>query len=312
MFRRRNSRLVTCGTAIACALTLLLSSSLASANNRRDRKPPTRPTNLRVTASTPYSVSLAWDPSTDDSGSFSYRLVVWSYANPVPQTQTTFTWTSTQAGHHYQFYVFAVDASGNRSQNSNTVTITVPDDTVPPTPPEFSATEVGPRYARLAWSSTDHSPELRYWISRDGTLIIGPTMNTSGLAYGLEPETTYHFTGQARDNEGNWSPTGEPFAVTTGPDLNDTTPPTSPTNVVPEQFSDTEFNINWTQSTDDVDPQYVIRYDIYVNGRLEGSEHGTGRTNSIVYLVPGENTITVIAVDSSGNASAPATITYNF
>ena len=311
MTRRQTSRLVARGAAIACVLTLLLSSSTVSASNR-DRKPPTRPTNLHVTATTPYSVSLAWNPSTDNSGSFSYRVLVWGYANTVPQTQTTFTWTSTVAGNTYQFYVYAVDDAGNRSQNSNTVTITLPDDTVPPTAPEISATEVGPRYVKLAWSSIDDSPELRYWIFRDGSLVIGPTTNSSGLVYPLAAETTYNFTAQARDSEGNWSTVGEPFTVTTGPAPKDSAPPTSPTNVQPEQFADTEFHIHWTQSTDGVDPQFIIRYDVYVNGQLADVAIGASRTSSIVYLVHGENTISVIAVDSSGNASEPATITYDF
>jgi hypothetical protein len=33
-----------------------------------DKKPPTKPTNLRVSAVGPYSVSLAWTPSTDNVG----------------------------------------------------------------------------------------------------------------------------------------------------------------------------------------------------------------------------------------------------
>ena len=40
----------------------------------RDRTPPTAPTNLVVTATTENSVSLAWGPSTDNSGSFSYII----------------------------------------------------------------------------------------------------------------------------------------------------------------------------------------------------------------------------------------------
>jgi chitodextrinase len=311
MTRWQTSRLVARVAGVACVLALLLGSSTVSAG-ARDRKPPTRPTNLHVTATTPYSVSLAWDPSTDNSGSFSYRVLVWGYASTVPQTQTTFTWTSNVAGNTYSFYVYAVDAAGNQSQNSNTVTVTLPTDTVPPTAPEISATEVGPRYAKLAWSSVDDAPELRYWIFRDGNLVIGPTTSTSGLVFPLAADTTHSFTAQARDSGGNWSTVGEPFAVTTPPAPDDTSPPTSPTNLLPEEFSDTEFNIFWTQSTDDVDPRFIIRYDVYVNGQLADVAIGTGRTSSIVYLVRGDNTITVVAVDSSGNASAPATITYHF
>src|SRR5687767_9529799 len=40
----------------------------------RDRTPPTAPSNLRVTGKTTSSVSLAWNPSTDNSGNFSYRI----------------------------------------------------------------------------------------------------------------------------------------------------------------------------------------------------------------------------------------------
>jgi len=48
---------------LALALIVGVSPALAV----RDRIPPTRPTNLRVTGMTPYSVALAWNPSTDNS-----------------------------------------------------------------------------------------------------------------------------------------------------------------------------------------------------------------------------------------------------
>ena len=66
------------------------------------------------------------------------------------------------------------------------------------------------------------------------------------------------------------------------------------------------MELNWDDSTDDLDPQWVIAYEIYVNGRFEDI---TGQLNSrsIVYgNVHGVNTFTVIAVDSAGNRSGPA------
>jgi len=64
----------------------------------------------------------------------------------------------------------------------------------------------------------------------------------------------------------------------------------------------------WQQSTDNVDPQSVIRYDVYVNGVFDHSLMGYGST--VVYGNAGvENTFQVIAVDSAGNQSAPATLT---
>ena len=64
---------------------------------RRDRTPPTTPTNLRITATTDTTVSLAWNASTDNSGNFSYRVTESSpfntYTVAVPQTRTTITFT---------------------------------------------------------------------------------------------------------------------------------------------------------------------------------------------------------------------------
>lgn len=63
--------------AIAVGATVLLLASthdsIVSAQTR-DRKPPTQPTDLRVTSITSYSVSLSWTPSTDNSGKFSYVI----------------------------------------------------------------------------------------------------------------------------------------------------------------------------------------------------------------------------------------------
>jgi hypothetical protein len=119
--------------AIALAFALILGTFPASA--ARDHTPPIRPTNLRVTANTSFSVSLAWNPSTDNSGTFSYVFHASNGQNvPVSQTSTSFNWNfGLSAGYPYSFHVYAVDAAGNKLKNSNTVTIILPPDTIPTT-----------------------------------------------------------------------------------------------------------------------------------------------------------------------------------
>ena len=70
----------------------------------------------------------------------------------------------------------------------------------------------------------------------------------------------------------------------------------------------TELQIQWTQSTDDFDAQANIRYDVYVNGVIADIRFGSGGP-IIAYGQPGQNTIQVVASDTAGNASTPATIT---
>src|SRR5918996_60641 len=121
-----NRRYIPMWTARAAAvlivLALLLSPSTVLA--ARDRTPPTTPTNLHVTATTENSVTLAWNPSTDNSGNFSYRVHLVSPSMDKVANQTSLTWTSLSPTTTYSFYVYAIDKAGNRSANSNTVTVT--------------------------------------------------------------------------------------------------------------------------------------------------------------------------------------------
>jgi chitinase len=290
----------------------LLSGFTVSAVSR-DRTPPTAPSNLRVTGITTSSVSLAWSASTDNSGSFTYRIRnSWGFEATAPQTQTSFTWTSNLvAGQTYSFYVYAIDAAGNRSRTSNTVGVTLPRDTVPPTTPAVVVTDVGPTHISLSWRSTGGGPTLRYWVFKDGQLDRQPTPDTAGTFYLLDPETTHTFAVQARDGS-NASPLSPLVTVNTEPtNPNDTTPPTMPANFRQEHYQgESEIFLSWGQSTDDLDPQSIIRYDVYVNGVLDDIRVGSGRTS--VYVVQGLNTITLVAVDTAGNESPETSVTFVF
>ena len=298
--------------AILVVLVSVFSTSPAFA--ARDRTSPTKPTNLRVTSLTSYNLSLAWNPSTDNSGSFSYQVVVSDGATyTVPQTQTTFNLFVAPVG-TYSVYVFAVDGSGNRSQRSNTVSATPPPDTIAPTPPVVSVVGVNPTEVSLSWTaSTDDGPYLFYQVFVNGSPSVDARQNRFAVIQGLTPETTYQFTVKARDLYGppNVSAPSNVVTVTTSAVGGvDTEPPTSPGNLHGWDAGDgaREINVFWTQSIDNQTPQASIVYEVYQNGILDHTITGVGRT--ILYATQaGENLFTVIAVDSAGNRSEPASTT---
>jgi len=283
-------------------------------------KPPAGPMNLRVTGNTSWSVSFAWDPIT---GTASYRLRDnWGREISVPGTQTSVTWKyphpPLQAGATYSFSAKALSATGTTLASSGTVTVSLPLDNTPPTVPTFSVTSIGTGHITLNWLSTDDSPFISYQVTKDGVPITGSgftwVSETSRTFTLLQPGTTYTFTAQARDSyvnvsTGNVSAVSPPFTVTTLPnDGSDVTPPTQPSPVQAFGYGDLEMQVWWGASSDDVTPQNVIVYEIYVNGVHENTAIGTNMTPS-AYGVLGENVVTVIAIDEAGNRSTAGTTT---
>ncbi len=147
--------------SVALALLALLPfSGRSAAAPKADKLAPTTPTNLVVTAITENTASLRWNPSTDNSGKFSYRVKVNSLNNAtstlefVGQTQTTYTVQYMVPFYSYSFAVYAVDGSGNRSSDSNLVTADIPGDTTPPSAPVLEATTLGPSQVQLTWTNS--------------------------------------------------------------------------------------------------------------------------------------------------------------
>ena len=303
------SRFALSAVRVALALAVALASSTAWA--ARDRTPPTTPTDFRVTGTTSYSVSLAWNPSTDNSGRFSY-VICCAYSNSatVGQQATSFTFTAgLEAGRSFSFRIYARDAAGNYSGASNAVTVRLPADTMPPTKPVVSATDVGPSHVSLAWSSIENGPHVWYTVYEDGLPVISGSESTTAVIAVLQPATTYTFTVKARDFAMNSSPLSDPLTATTeesNPDDNE--PPTTPANLR-EQNWGCETELTWDESTDNVDPQWILAYRVYVNDVLDHTL-SLRTTRTIVYgTLDGPNTFAVAAVDSAGNESAPATVT---
>jgi chitodextrinase len=273
-----------------------------------DKTPPTTPTNLRVTSLGQTSVTLAWDPSTDNSGSFSYSVNKDGQGFTVPQGQTSFTIDWLSAGRTYTFYVTAVDKSLNTSGQSNIVTVTTLPDTAAPPAPTLSGQVRGPSQVRLTWNRVedDTSEFVTYRIFADGARVtqhLNWYGETDVVLRHLTPSTSYTFTVKALDASGNAS-TSNAVTLTTEA-TTDVTPPSAPTNVrIVGSNGCPEFWVGWTQSTDDTDPQYLIEYEIYVNGVLSPLAVSAGVDNDFVYATAsGESVFTVKAVDQAGNTS---------
>jgi chitodextrinase len=296
--------------AILVVLVSLFGTSPALA--ARDRKPPTKPANLRVTSLTPHHVTLAWNPSTDDSGTFTYRVFVsWGSTTTLPQTQTTYS-VSLVPANTYSFYVYAVDGSGNISQRSNTLSVTTLRDTTPPSPPVVSLVGVNPTEVSLRWTaSTDDGLHIRYQVFVNGSPSGVETLNgLAAVVHGLTPETTYEITVQASDfYGGNMAAPSNVLTVTTpAVSATDTAPPSSPGCCWGGDVGGLELNIFWGQSFDNQTPQASIAYEVYLNGVLD---HTTTGDRAVLYTTQfGENSITLIAVDRAGNRSEPSTVTF--
>jgi Fibronectin type III domain len=324
---RRRARCATFSatSVLGLVLALGLASSTALAAPRKPKPTPTpaptatpkpspnAPGNFRVTALGTCTVSVAWDPVNFTSEDFNYYLSGTNQATPavLPKTATSHTFTGLGAGNEYWFFIYARDVSGKASGQSQVVTRTLSDTSPPTTAPGVSVTEVGSNYASIAWTpAEDGGCLLFYEVWVNGSLYVQTGKNVTAYTIRfLKPATTNSVTVRGYDSKRQTGPFSNPVSITTlPPNPNDHTPPNTPTGLAAFGYGDLEFQLMWTQSTDDFDRQENIRYDVYLNGVLEEVRFGSSFISSI-YGQPGENTIEVIASDTAGNASAPATTT---
>lgn len=88
-----------------------------------DTTPPTAPTNVRATATTSSSVSMAWNASTDNVAVTGYDITRNGAAvGSVDGSILSFVDNNLSAGTTYRYTVIARDALGNRSALSNELT----------------------------------------------------------------------------------------------------------------------------------------------------------------------------------------------
>jgi hypothetical protein len=308
MSRRPQARRAVAAAA-ALVVMLLAAPSAAPGSNRG---PLNGPKNLRITALAPHSVALAWDPAVN-SGTFTYVIrASFGYQVGVPQTEASYTWTRDLVpGRTYSFVMWAGDAKGRASARSNTVTVTLPVDTTPPAAPDVSVTGTTSSSVGLSWPAVadDDYTCCTYRVFADGSPVSDDNLHWNGeravTVLRLAAATAHSFTVVAVDPSRNASAPSAPATATTPPS-SDASGPSAPGNLYAFDFR-CETWLFWDQSVDDVDPQYAIRYEVFVNGVSDGGQNAIGRW--ITYGTQSTNTYSVQAIDSAGNRSPTSSIT---
>ena len=194
-----------------------------------DTTPPTMPTGLAEVGSTPSSISLAWNASSDDVGVTGYGL----YLDGVLQATTTSTSGTVGGlvcGTSYTIGVDASDAAGNHSPRATaTMTTAVcPPDSSPPSvalsAPSDGATVSGS--VQVTASASDDVGVVGVQFRLDG-VNLGAERSTTPYAVAWDTTTaaagSHTLTAVARDAAGN-STTSAPVTVTVDNTLIQPTP----------------------------------------------------------------------------------------
>jgi YD repeat-containing protein len=242
------------------AIALLLAAAQAFA---ADTSPPTIPGSLVVTAATSTSVSLSWTASTDDVGVTAYLIErctgvgCSNFAQITSTASLTYTNTGRTVLTGYSYRVRARDAANNKSGYSNVVTIVTPDTTAPTKPGTPVLTAVSSSQIDLTWTaSTDNVAVTGYQVFRctgsscSNYIQIATAATNVYSDAGLNAATTYRYRTRAIDAANNLS--SYSTAASRATFAPDTQAPTAPTNLTATTASETQINLSWTASCDNI------------------------------------------------------------
>ncbi len=254
------------------------------------------PTNITATPLSPTQIQLNWTSATGTSYYEVYRTGTSTLH--ATTSATTFSDPGLTPNTLYTYYLASVDASSTRSDFSGAVSTTTLNDLSAPTVPTgLSATAVSNSQINLAWaSSTDNIAVTGYRLYRDNVLratVSSLTFSDTALA----ASTTYAYQVSAIDAAGNESARSATSSAMTS---NDLSAPTVPTGLSATAVSNSQINLAWASSTDNI---AVTGYRLYRDNVLRATVSSltfsdTALAASTTYAYQ------VSAIDAAGNESA--------
>jgi chitodextrinase len=199
--------------AYDAANNLSLNSNSVSATTPAavDTTAPSVPAGLVVSYTSPTTMALFWNDSTDTGGSGMAGYNIYRYGTFISNrsyTITTYNDTGLAPATEYGYSVSAYDGAGNTSAQSTVVSATTPADTSAPSVPSgLTGTAVSISQINLNWTgSTDNVGVAGYRVYNvpTGTLIAS-VFTTNYSDTGLTAGTAYSYRVSAYDAAGNTS-----------------------------------------------------------------------------------------------------------
>ena len=173
-------------------------------------------------------------------------------------------------------------------------------------PKNLRIATITPHSVTLAWDAAVNSGSFIYVIEASFGYRVGVAQTQASYTWtrDLYPGRTYSFVMWAGDSKGHESAKSNTVTVTLPVD---TTPPAAPVVSVSGKTSST-VGLSWPAVADD--DSTCCRYRVSADGVVVGDDnlHWTGeRAVTVLRLAPAtSHSFTVVAIDPSGNASAPS------
>jgi len=260
-----------------------------------DSEPPKAPGTPYALSVEHTSLTLNWEPSSDNVDLKNYEIYV-NGARKGSTTKTTYTCKSLSPGNNYAVSIKAVDLAGNSAVSKTAYISTLKDTQAPSRPSGLEASSVTQTQITLKWSAaSDNVKVKKYEVYCDGNLVGSPA-NTTFTCKKLNPGTRYSFTVKAIDTSGLFSAASAPLTVST---LKDTEAPAAPSSLIIKSAKGSSVSLDWEASKDNVK---VKGYNVYCNNILVATTTKTSITvknNSFLGL----GIYWVRAFDTSGNLS---------
>lgn len=246
--------------------------------------------------------------ATDNTGVGKVEFYVQNQlVSTVKSTPYEYAWNvAGQASGTVTLTVKAYDDAGNVSTDSEAVILSSNSTKPPAVPTGVNATASAYNKVNLQWNGVAGAASYR--VVRNNA-VIATTGSTSYTDTTVAAGTAYNYSVVAVDANNNASDTSPGVKVTTPqPPTTDATAPTKPTSLSATALSETQINIAWKASTDNVG---VKEYDIYRNSDEDKTFHKVATTTKTSYGDGGvydNTTFTyyVVARDASGNQSPPS------
>lgn len=300
---------------------------VAPALLNNDTQAPTAPTNLVAATVTDTSMTLTWNPSTDNVGVAGYRFYTYQtrcsgfrcnrrYTVNVRLADnlvaTTFTRTGLFPGWRYTFGVTAFDAAGNESPHTKLSVLTLSPPRI--VPGYITAQSLGYAIVNEPWQQTfsasgNPPPTLSFVGGPPGMTFSNSTVTWNPVQ---EPSGTNSFTFRAVNTVTNIEQT---YALRVYPAGTDLVPPSVVTGVTTGNIGADRVEVSWNTSTDNygiagywvtATVSYRARYCARGCNRIRLVSRmfspGTGTNLVLTGLEPNTHYgITVVAVDTAGN-----------